>query len=146
MRYRAVVERLSRRLTGETGEDLLLELQRKGHTKQAMLVISAVLRLLAKEVQDLPEGEGLTLPDFGRFQWKARKPKPHYNAASQQMELIPAKQVLTFTAAPNNRREIDENTRADSGRGAGLEEVGDPDRALLHPVQLLDELMDQGQG
>lgn len=74
--------------------------------RQASAVISKVLGGMAEAVSHMPEGEVLSLQGFGKFYWKTRPERTHWNMKTKQVEKVPAMTVLVFEPARRMRRKV----------------------------------------
>jgi nucleoid DNA-binding protein len=91
--------------------------------RQANRVVAQVLEAMAQVVEDLPMGGCLSLQGFGKFYWKERPERTHWNRNTKQVELIPAKVALVFKPAKLMKRVVkkdgvQQDPRTDSRRGA----------------------------
>lgn len=79
--------------------------------RQADQVVSKILGGLATVASRLPEGEALSLQGFGKFYWKTRPERTHWNMKTKMVEKIPATTVLVFEPARKMRRKVGNEDR-----------------------------------
>ena len=105
MKHQKVAALLLSRVQDEPAIQALLI---NGRRRQAGRLIVRLLEALIREIGDLKENEELPLQGFGKFLWKVRGPRPHWNMVKECIEIIPEQVVLAFRPSKRLRRPLHE--------------------------------------